>query len=207
MANQKPVDEIRIGRVKATVWKNGTEDQRGTTSPSRVFTKTAINGKARRASGATICWCLRKWPIRPTRGSSSFPKSRRPRPSPSGHTLIRARRSHSLRRARSFPSQRFPIWAGRFTATFRLVADALPLYLIYPSNSSGVRVAIGRLPSLAGGLAGGGAARVIPSSLRVCLCRLSWVSDKDQTVNFRRRKHTMTNSTFHCETNWRTITS
>ena len=27
MANQKPVDEIRIGRVKATVWKNGTEDQ------------------------------------------------------------------------------------------------------------------------------------------------------------------------------------
>ena len=27
MANQKPVDEVRIGRVKATVWKNGTEDQ------------------------------------------------------------------------------------------------------------------------------------------------------------------------------------
>ena len=27
MANQKPVDEIRIGRVKATVWKNGTEAQ------------------------------------------------------------------------------------------------------------------------------------------------------------------------------------
>ena len=27
MANQKPVDEIRIGRVKATLWKNGTEDQ------------------------------------------------------------------------------------------------------------------------------------------------------------------------------------
>ena len=27
MANQKPVDEIRIGRVKATVWRNGTEDQ------------------------------------------------------------------------------------------------------------------------------------------------------------------------------------
>ena len=27
MANQKPVDEIRIGRVKAIVWENGTEDQ------------------------------------------------------------------------------------------------------------------------------------------------------------------------------------
>ena len=27
MANQKPVDEIRIGRVKATIWRNGTEEQ------------------------------------------------------------------------------------------------------------------------------------------------------------------------------------
>ena len=27
MANQKPVDEIRIGRVKATIWKNGTDEQ------------------------------------------------------------------------------------------------------------------------------------------------------------------------------------
>ena len=26
MANHKPVDEVRIGRVKATIWKNGTED-------------------------------------------------------------------------------------------------------------------------------------------------------------------------------------
>ena len=27
MANQKPVDEIRIGRVKATIWRNGTDGQ------------------------------------------------------------------------------------------------------------------------------------------------------------------------------------
>ena len=27
MANQKPVDEIRIGRVKATIWRNGTGEQ------------------------------------------------------------------------------------------------------------------------------------------------------------------------------------
>ena len=27
MANQKPVTEIRIGRVKATIWRNGTEEQ------------------------------------------------------------------------------------------------------------------------------------------------------------------------------------
>ena len=26
MANQKPINEVRIGRVKATIWKNGTED-------------------------------------------------------------------------------------------------------------------------------------------------------------------------------------
>ena len=26
MANHKPIDEVRIGRVKATIWKNGTED-------------------------------------------------------------------------------------------------------------------------------------------------------------------------------------
>ena len=27
MANQKPVAEVRIGRVKATIWLNGTEQQ------------------------------------------------------------------------------------------------------------------------------------------------------------------------------------
>ena len=52
-----------------------------------------------------------------------------------------------------------------------------------------------------------GAGRAVPPSLRVCLCRLSWVRDKDQTLNFRRRKHTMATSTFHRDTNWRTITS
>ena len=26
MANQKPIDEVLIGRVKATIWQNGTED-------------------------------------------------------------------------------------------------------------------------------------------------------------------------------------
>ena len=27
MANQQPVDEIRIGRVQATIWRNGTDEQ------------------------------------------------------------------------------------------------------------------------------------------------------------------------------------
>ena len=85
MANQKPVDEIRIGRVKATIWRNGPDEQPRHNVTFPVSTKTAINGRARRASGATTCWCLRKWQIRPTRGSSSFPrnKSRRSRSSPS----------------------------------------------------------------------------------------------------------------------------
>ena len=38
MANQKPVDEIRIGRVKATIWRNGTEEQpRHNVTFSRLF--------------------------------------------------------------------------------------------------------------------------------------------------------------------------
>ena len=48
----------------------------GTTSPSRVSTKRAINGRVRTASGATICWYLRKWPTSPIRASSSFPRRR-----------------------------------------------------------------------------------------------------------------------------------
>ena len=27
MANQKPITEVRIGRVKATIWRNGTDEQ------------------------------------------------------------------------------------------------------------------------------------------------------------------------------------
>ena len=27
MANQKPISEVRIGRVKATIWRNGTDEQ------------------------------------------------------------------------------------------------------------------------------------------------------------------------------------
>ena len=65
MANQKPVEEVRIGRVKATVWRNGTDEQPryNVTLKTRGSTRKAMNGRARRASGATICWCLRKWPI------------------------------------------------------------------------------------------------------------------------------------------------
>ena len=72
MANQKPVDEIRIGRVKATIWRNGTDEQPRHNVTFSVSTKTAINGRVRRASGATTCWCLRKWPTSRIRACSSF---------------------------------------------------------------------------------------------------------------------------------------
>ena len=60
MANQKPVDEIRIGRVKATIWRTEPMNSPGTTSPSRVFTKTAISGRVRRASGGNDLLVLAK---------------------------------------------------------------------------------------------------------------------------------------------------
>ena len=42
MANQKPVDEIRIGRVKATIWRNGTDEQpRHNVTFSRIYKESA----------------------------------------------------------------------------------------------------------------------------------------------------------------------
>ena len=104
MANQKPVDEIRIGRVRLRFGRMGPTNSPGTMSPFPASTKTAINGRARRASGATTCWCLRKWPTSRIRGCSSFrqkQKSRRCR-SATPSSRPRARRSQSLRRACSF---------------------------------------------------------------------------------------------------------
>ncbi len=38
MANHRPINEIRIGRIKATIWLNGTEDQpRHNVSFGRVY--------------------------------------------------------------------------------------------------------------------------------------------------------------------------
>ena len=106
MANQKPVDEIRIGRVKATIWRNGTDEQpRHNVTFGRRYdsTKKPISGRPRRASGVAICWCLRKWWISLTRASSHFrrKKRRRPRTIPSG-SGFRTRRGWILAAIRSF---------------------------------------------------------------------------------------------------------
>ena len=60
MANQKPVDEIRIGRVKATVWKNGTEDQpRYNVTFSRLY-KEGDQWKSTQSFGRNDLLVLRK---------------------------------------------------------------------------------------------------------------------------------------------------
>ena len=74
---------------------------RGTMSPSPVSTETARNGRVRRASVTTICWCWRKRPISPTRASSSFSRKRSRRRSssaaPIGERWADPRRSPILR--------------------------------------------------------------------------------------------------------------
>ena len=96
MANPKPISEVRIGRVKAAIWPNGTEGRtRHNVTFSRLY-KTAMNGRARRASVATTCCCLPKWPIRPTRVSSSFSRQKSLRQNPSA-TRIRERRGNPRR--------------------------------------------------------------------------------------------------------------
>ena len=60
MANQKPVDEIRIGRVKATVWKNGTDDQpRYNVTFSRLY-KEGDQWKSTQSFGRNDLLVLRK---------------------------------------------------------------------------------------------------------------------------------------------------
>ena len=72
MANQKPVDETGSVASKLRYGAMAPMSSPGTTSPSDASTKKPISGRPRRASGATICWCLRKWPIKPIRASSRF---------------------------------------------------------------------------------------------------------------------------------------
>ena len=72
MANQKPLMKSGSVASKLRYGAMAPMSGPGTTSPSDASTKKPISGRPRRASGATICWCLRKWPIWPTRASSSF---------------------------------------------------------------------------------------------------------------------------------------
>ena len=60
MANQKPVDEIRIGRVKATIWRNGTDEQpRHNVTFSRLY-KEADQWKTTQSFGRNDLLVLAK---------------------------------------------------------------------------------------------------------------------------------------------------
>ncbi len=61
MANQKPVDEIRIGRVKATIWRNGTEDHpRHNVTFSRLYKDDAGEWKSTQSFGRNDLLVLAK---------------------------------------------------------------------------------------------------------------------------------------------------
>ena len=61
MANQKPVDEIRIGRVKATIWRNGTEDRpRHNVTFSRLYKDDAGEWKSTQSFGRNDLLVLAK---------------------------------------------------------------------------------------------------------------------------------------------------
>ena len=61
MANQKPVDEIRIGRVKATIWRNGTDEQpRHNVTFSRLYKDDAGDWKSTSSFGRNDLLLLAK---------------------------------------------------------------------------------------------------------------------------------------------------
>ena len=61
MANQKPVDEIRIGRVKATIWRNGTEDRpRHNVTFSRLYKDDTGEWKSTQSFGRNDLLVLAK---------------------------------------------------------------------------------------------------------------------------------------------------
>ena len=109
MANQKPISEVRIGRVKATIWRNGTDEQpRHNVTFSRLYKRRRsmeeyAELRAQRLVGA--CKSGRSSPHAP------LPASGRSRtPGGAGRRVLagnraKARRSRSLRRACSFSSR------------------------------------------------------------------------------------------------------
>ena len=84
MANQKPVDEIRIGRVKATTWRNGTDEQpRHNVTFSRLY-KDGDQWKSTQSFGRNDLLVLAKVADLAHLRIFSLPrkKKRRPRTSP-----------------------------------------------------------------------------------------------------------------------------
>ena len=230
MANQKPVEEVRIGRVKATIWRNGTDEQpRHNVTFSRLYKEgdrmeEYAELRAQRFVGA--CESGR------SSAHAHLPASGRSRtPGGSSRRVLAGKPAPGRGGAACFaalpPSFSFPV----LDESPRLLPGELPAVPDFSPNSRAVQIAIARLPFPAAGLSRRKAsARTLcsPSASVTgpCLCRpcpsparaalfllsgllvfpLSCEGKTHQTIPVR-RKHTMANSTFNRETNWRIITS
>ena len=102
MANQKPITEVRIGRVKATIWRNGTDEQpRHNVTFSRLY-KEGDQWKSTQSFGRNDLLVLAK--VADLSPHAPLPASGRSRtPGGAGGRVLagnraRARRSRSLRR-------------------------------------------------------------------------------------------------------------
>ena len=74
-ANCKPIHEIRMGRIKAAIWQNETDNGiRYNVTVGRLY-KAANHGSRPKASAATTYRFWRKSPIRLTPSSSRSSKS------------------------------------------------------------------------------------------------------------------------------------
>ena len=107
MANQKPVEEVRIGRVKATVWRNGTDEQpRYNVTFSRLY-KEGDQWKSTQSFGRNDLLVLAKVAdlvhTRILQLPAEAELRRFKQTSPSGQARARARRSSLLRRACTSP--------------------------------------------------------------------------------------------------------
>ena len=81
MTDTKPADEIRIGRVKATIWMNTTEDGEPPTASSfPASTARVSSGRRHTASAATTSCCWQRSPTSHTPGSWRFGRMTEPRP-------------------------------------------------------------------------------------------------------------------------------
>ena len=74
-ANRKPIHEIRMGRIKAAIWQNETDNGiRYNVTVGRLYKDGSEHGSRPKASAAMTCRFWPKSPIRLTPSSSKSSK-------------------------------------------------------------------------------------------------------------------------------------
>ena len=91
-ANRKPIHEIRMGRIKAAIWQNETDNGiRYNVTVGRLYKDGESTGSRPKASAAMTCRFWPKSPIRLTPSSSRSSKSQsnaHPRPPGFGRAAV-----------------------------------------------------------------------------------------------------------------------